>query len=142
MLFANTETISMEFRHRLMSETDECVNLLVQSIKSGMDNLHAEVYERNFAEVLECIFHDFHETIFANQSLVDYLSIFEYLRKSRNTHLHVIMQFEYCCLCENEISKEFMRGMIMSFDDWYMPIRLLALFCTISSKALAGLDNV
>jgi hypothetical protein len=108
LLFVKTETVSVQLRHLPLSETGEYVDLLVQCVKSGMHNLHAEMHERNFAEILTYVSYNFQETIFVNQSLVDHLSIFEHLKKSRDMLLHEVMQFEYCCLCGNETSKEFM----------------------------------
>jgi hypothetical protein len=134
VLFVKTETVSVQLRHLPLSETDEYVDLLVQSVKSGMYNLRTEVHERNFANVLIYVSHNFHDFIFMNQSLADYLSIFEHLKKSRDMLLYEIMQFEYCCLCRNKTSKEFMSDAVISFNNRHMPVCLFAFSCVTLPK--------
>jgi hypothetical protein len=140
VLFAETETVSVQLRNLPIPEAGEYVDRLVQSVRSGMDSLQEVAHGgRNFAEVLRRVSH---ETVLANQSLADHLAIFDALRKSRGGRLQEMMQFEYRCLCGTETSKEFIRSTVATSDDWRLPVRLLALYCATLPKAVTDIDEL
>jgi hypothetical protein len=140
VLFAATDTVSIQLRNLPIPEAGEYVDRLVQSVKSGMEGLHREA--RGGVAFTEMLRRVSHETVVANQSLSDHLAIFDALRKARGKLMQETMQFEYRCLCGAESSKDFIRAAIAAEDDWHVPVRLLALFCVTSPKPITDLDEI
>jgi hypothetical protein len=139
VLFADTDNVSAQLRNLPLPEAGEYVDRLVQSVKTGMDDLTEQAHRADFAGALRRISQ---ETILANHSLADHLSVWDALRKSRGPLLQDTMQFEYRCLCGHEQSKDFIRNAVAISGDWRVPVRLLALFCATFPKALSGIDEV
>jgi hypothetical protein len=123
-----------------MPDAAEHITRLVRETRTGMEDLaeHAHCIE-GFAEHMRRITQ---ETILANQSLPDHVSIMGRLREARGLLYQGMLQDEFRCLSGQASSRDFIRAAVSLYDDWRVPVRLLALFCATTPKALSDLDEI
>jgi hypothetical protein len=140
VLFAESETVSVQTRNKPMPDAADCITTLIRDARINMEGLAEQAhYIEGFAEHLRRITR---ETILPNRSLPDHVSIMGRLREARGILYQGMLQDEFRCLSGQPPSRDFLRAAVSLYDDWYVPVRLLALFGATTPKALSDVDEI